>query len=140
MISFVLGFIKALILSTLIIPKLFASVISKSIILDSFKFHRGLITELCSIEDVITWSPFFNMPFISILRDEVILLVKITFSILGKLKNEAMFSLVSKTYLFDSKALVWLERPLFPPILAKKLYIESHTALGLGKEVLALSK
>ena len=87
-------------------PKLFAFVISKSIILDCFKFHRGLITELCSIEDVITWSPFFNMPFISILRDEVILLVKITFSILGKLKNEAMFSLVSKTYLFDSKALV----------------------------------
>ena len=38
-----------------------------------------------------------------LLKNEV---YKSSKDILGKLKNEAMFSLVSNTYLFDSKALV----------------------------------
>ena len=45
--------------------------------------------------------------------------MKITFSILWKLKKLAIVSLAKNKYLFDSNALEWLARPGFPPMLVK---------------------
>ena len=79
-INLVFDLIKFFISFTSTIPILFASTISKSIFNVFFKLYRGLITELCSIEEVIIWSPDFITPFNKMFSDEVMLFVNITFS------------------------------------------------------------
>jgi len=58
--------------------------LTKSILILSKLEHsnNGLKTELCSKVVEITWSFSFKIPLIRIFKEEVILLVKITFSLL----------------------------------------------------------
>ncbi len=57
---------------------------------------KGLRTELCSMDVVITWSPFLRTPLIAIFSDSVQFFVKTIFMESSILKNSANNSLVSK--------------------------------------------
>jgi len=81
---------------TLINPDSSASIISRFIFNSSLQFIRGRKTELCSIEDVITWSPCLISPFINIFNEVVTLFVKIT--LLGDEKPKKSLTISRASY------------------------------------------
>ena len=105
-ISFVLDVILLSISFILMNPLESASTISISIPMESLNEKIGRITELCSIDDVITWSPDERTPFIRMFSEVVTLFVKITLLGESNPKKLQIISRVLYKYLLLSSELL----------------------------------
>jgi hypothetical protein len=102
--------------------------------------RKGLITELCSMLEVTTWSPGFKNPRNIVFKPSVALRVKITVSGSSAPIIDAIVSRVLKIIRLASTESLWPERPGFAPTPLLKSIIACIITSGFGHDVAALSK
>ena len=100
----------------------------------------GRSTELCSMDVVTTWSPFFRNPCIPRFKASVVFFVNTTLWASWILKISATFRRARYTSSPVLRDILCPDRPGFPQYCVMHSSITSAIPAGLGKEVAPLSK